>query len=98
VPGIHTRSPRCAAGVGADTPQPVDDKKTKEADKNGNGGSGGGRGGDDNTDIDTIINGLLVRLPKSGNVWPDADRKLWLQLVQGSFKLIYKDKAEEKEE
>jgi hypothetical protein len=35
---------------------------------------------------------LLVRLPKSGNVWPDAERKLWLQLLEGSFKLIYKDK------
>jgi hypothetical protein len=24
-------------------------------------------------------------------VWPEADRKLWLQLLEGSFKLIYKD-------
>ena len=36
---------------------------------------------------------LLKRLPKSGDVWPEADRKLWLQLLEGSFKLIYKDKA-----
>jgi hypothetical protein len=27
----------------------------------------------------------------SGNVWPEAERKLWLQLLEGSFKLIYKD-------
>jgi hypothetical protein len=30
----------------------------------------------------------MVRLPKSGDVRPDADRKLWLQLLEGSFKLI----------
>ena len=28
---------------------------------------------------------------KSGDVWPVEDRKLWLQLLKGSFKLIYKD-------
>jgi hypothetical protein len=33
--------------------------------------------------------------PKSGNVWPEAERKLWLQLLEGSFKLIYKDKQDE---
>jgi hypothetical protein len=37
---------------------------------------------------------LLSRLPKSGDVWPEADCKLWLQLLEGGFKLIYKDKAE----
>jgi hypothetical protein len=48
--------------------------------------------GDDRPEIDPIIRGLLVRLPKSGDVWPDAGRKLLLQLLEGSFKLIYKDK------
>lgn len=43
------------------------------------------------SEIDPIIQGLLARLPKSGEVWPDVDRKLWLQLLEGSFKLIYKD-------
>ena len=42
--------------------------------------------------IDPIIAGLLKRLPKSGEVWPEAERKLWLQLLEGSFKLIYKEK------
>jgi hypothetical protein len=41
---------------------------------------------------DPIIQGLLGRLPKAGQIWPDAERKLWLQLLEGSFKLIYKDK------
>jgi DNA modification methylase len=48
-------------------------------------------GGDEPPGIDPIIAGLLKRLPKSGEVWPEADRKLWLELLAGSFKLIYKD-------
>ena len=36
-----------------------------------------------------IIAGLLKRLPKSGEKWPKAQRKLWLQLLEGSFDLIY---------
>ena len=51
----------------------------------------GGSGGDENLPaIDPIIGGLLKRLPKSGDMWPEAERKLWLQLLEGSFKLIYK--------
>lgn len=54
---------------------------------------GGGNGGDGEPPrIDPIIQGLLSRLPKSGDVWPEADRKLWLDLLAGSFKLIYKDR------
>jgi hypothetical protein len=53
---------------------------------------GGGSGGDGGPPkIDPIIQGLLARLPKSGDVWPEAQRKLWLDLLAGSFKLIYKD-------
>ncbi len=51
----------------------------------------GGSGGDDPPAVDPIIAGLLKRLPKSGDVWPEVERKLWLQLLEGSFKLIYKD-------
>ncbi len=50
---------------------------------------GGSGGGGEPPAIDPIIQGLLSRLPKSGDVWPEADRKLWLQLLEGSFKLIY---------
>jgi hypothetical protein len=54
--------------------------------------TGSGGGGDEIPPaIDPIIGGLLKRLPQTGDVWPDADRKLWLQLLEGSFKLIYKD-------
>jgi hypothetical protein len=57
---------------------------------------GGSGGGGEPPAIDPIIQGLLSRLPKSGDVWPEADRKLWLQLLEGSFKLIYKDKSDKK--
>jgi hypothetical protein len=30
----------------------------------------------------------------TGGVWPEAERKLGLELLSGSFKLIYKDKDE----
>lgn len=55
------------------------------------GGGGNGSGGGAPPDVDPIIRGLLARLPKSGEVWPVSDRKLWLQLLEGSFQLIYKD-------
>jgi hypothetical protein len=41
--------------------------------------------------LDPIIQGLLARLPGSAEVWPVEERKLWMQLLEGSFKLIYKD-------
>jgi hypothetical protein len=43
-----------------------------------------------------MIRGLLARLPKSGDVWPEGQRKLWLELLEGRFKLIYKDKSDSK--
>lgn len=63
----------------------------KPEDQAGGGGNGGGNGGGGGDDVDPIIRGLLVRLPKAGDMWPEAERKLWLQLLEGSFKLIYKD-------
>jgi hypothetical protein len=63
----------------------------EEVDRQNGGGGGGGKGG-----VDPIIQGLLARLPKSGDVWPEAERKLWLDLLEGSFKLIYRDHAEVK--
>ena len=53
--------------------------------------NGGGGGNENPPDVDPIIEGLLKRLPKSGDVWPITERKLWLQLLEGSFQLIYKD-------
>ncbi len=61
--------------------------------KSGGGGEGGGGSDDLPPDVDPIIEGFLKRLPKLGDVWPETERKLWLQLLEGSFKLIYKDQA-----
>jgi hypothetical protein len=61
----------------------------------GSGGGGGGDGGSVTPDVDPIITGLLARLPKAGAVWPEPERDLWLQLLKGSFQLIYRDKPEE---
>jgi len=66
---------------------PADPAKPEETPKNGGSGGGGGQ----TPEIDPIIRGLLARLPKSGDVWPEAERKLWLELLAGSVKLIYKD-------
>jgi hypothetical protein len=38
----------------------------------------------------------IRRLPKSGDVWPEGQRKLWLELIECSFKLIYNDKSDSK--
>ncbi|MDQ0467714.1 hypothetical protein [Labrys wisconsinensis] len=59
------------------------------APKNGNGGNGGGGG----NSVDPIIQGLLARLPPTGAIWPEDERTLWLDLLKGSFKLIYKDRS-----
>jgi hypothetical protein len=57
---------------------------------------GGGQEGGEPPDIDPIIRGLLARLPKAGDVWPERQRDLWLELLKGSFKLIYRDAQENK--
>ncbi len=66
-------------------PEPV----AAEEDRPSNGGGGGGGGPPPG--VDPIIQGLLARLPPSGQVWPKVERQLWLQLLEGSFGLIYKD-------
>jgi len=78
---------------------PVRDEKLAGEKKDGNGGNGNGGGGSGGGDgktpsIDPIIQGLLARLPKAGDEWPETERKLWLQLLEGSFKLIYKASTE----
>jgi hypothetical protein len=69
---------------------PQEGAPSEAANEGGGNGQGGGGGGGSGA-VDPIIGGLLARLPKSGSVWPESERKLWLQLLEGSFKLIYKD-------
>lgn len=63
------------------------------------GGGGGNGGGGENLppELDPIIKGLIVRLPKSGEVWPKDKRKLWLQILENSFDLVYRDNGESTE-
>jgi hypothetical protein len=79
VRGIHGLDRSHAPGSAAD-------RAEQNKCKLGGGGDEGGQSG-----IDPIIRRRLARLPKSGEVWPQAERKLWLDLLAGSFKLIYKD-------
>jgi hypothetical protein len=65
---------RPAANSGPGTP-PVDAEPKKEVQQEAKTGDGGGG---KPPPIDPIIEGLLKRLPKTGDVWPEPDRKLWL--------------------
>jgi hypothetical protein len=71
------------------TTREAPEQAIEEPRNSGNSGGGGPPSG-----VDPIIQGLLARLPVSGEVWPEAERNLWLELLKGSFKLIYRDDAE----
>lgn len=70
--------------------QPLSGAK-HEAGKESSDSGGDGGGGNQSDEIDPIIKGLLARLPKSGEKWPRKKRELWLDLLRGSFDLIYED-------
>ena len=72
-------------GPGTRPVEPQADQTTTVRKKSGGDSGGGGQ------DTDPIIRGLLDRLPNPGDVWPDAERKLWLGILENAFKLIYKD-------
>src|SRR5665647_1354141 len=50
-------------------------------------------GGDDGMlpRLHPFVQGLLQELPKAGDVWPEAQRKLWLATAASIFKMIDKD-------
>lgn len=35
--------------------------------------------------------GMINRLPTSGDEWPMSERKLWMQILESSFELVYTD-------
>ena len=47
--------------------------------------------------LDPIIEALLGHLPASGEVFPQPQRQLWLQIFTLSLQLIYPDKEPEGE-
>lgn len=55
----------------------------------------GDRGGDgDEPPLDPIIRGLIGRLPPPGSEWAEKERVLWLQILENSFRLVYRDSGE----
>jgi hypothetical protein len=60
----------------------------------GRNSEGDGTGGELPPEIDPIIRGLISRLPPAGATWPKAKRKLWLQILENSFDLVYEDEPE----
>ncbi|GMO14929.1 hypothetical protein [Bradyrhizobium sp. TM233] len=50
-----------------------------------------GSGGDEPPGFHPFVQGLLKELPPAGNVWPEEQRKLWLDTASSIFKMIYKD-------
>ena len=39
--------------------------------------------------IDPLLQGLLQRLPKRGETWPEHTRKEWMATLEANLKLIY---------
>lgn len=83
--------PREKSSQGAgDVPSQRDQKR--EGSSGEEHGLQGNRGGGElPSQLDPIILGLIRRLPKAGSVWPKAKRKLWLQILENSFELVYED-------
>ncbi len=42
-------------------------------------------------EIDPVVKGLLTHLPPAGSIWPAAERKLWLDLLEGTFRMIFRE-------
>jgi hypothetical protein len=70
------------AGVKDERSEQHDDDRTK----NRSGGDG-----NEPPDLHPFVQGLLKELPKAGDVWPEDQRKLWLDTAASIFKMIYKD-------
>jgi hypothetical protein len=43
--------------------------------------------------LDPIIDGMLERLPAPGDPWAVEERKLWLEILEKVFELIYPEDA-----
>jgi hypothetical protein len=53
-----------------------------------------GGGGDEPPGLHPFVQGLLRELPKAGAIWPEEQRKLWLDTAASIFKMIYKDRPD----
>lgn len=50
---------------------------------------------DDHNSLDPLIDAMLDHLPAPGDVFEPEQRKLWLQILELAFKLIYLEQEEE---
>lgn len=41
--------------------------------------------------LDPVIDAMLEHLPPPGDYWAKEDRKLWLQMIELAFELVYDD-------
>lgn len=48
-----------------------------------------------NHELDPLLDALLIHLPAPGDYFSPEDRKLWLQMAELSFKLIYDEQPHE---
>jgi len=64
---------------------PKEERKIEEK-KRGGGGSGSGSSGGD---YHPLIQGMIDRLPKVDQPWPETDRKAWLTMAEAIFAVIY---------
>lgn len=51
--------------------------------------------GPEGQELDPLIDALLEHLPAPGDHWPMENRKLWLQILELAFKLIYEEQPPE---
>lgn len=81
--------PRMDSGGGSTGETMPNDPPTQEAPESRK--MGAGDGGNQPPPLDPIIKGLIDRLPKPGTRWEKSKRKLWLQILENSFDLVYED-------
>jgi hypothetical protein len=74
-------------GIAVRDEPPQDNPEDRKKRDNGNDGDGGPPG------LHPFVQGLLKELPKAGEVWPEDQRKLWLDTAASIFKMIYKDQV-----
>jgi hypothetical protein len=59
--------------------------------KKNDGGNGGGDGDNPFAGLDPLVQGLLQRMPKTGEEWSIADRRFWLQTLAMNLSFIHRD-------
>jgi transposase-like protein len=53
-------------------------------------------GGEMSHDLDPLIQGLLRRLPKTGETWETDKRARWLQTLAANFDMVYQSEDDDK--